>query len=65
MGLAEFDAEKDEEGKVQLTDKHLRAVAELSKDFKEYLNELHNGDEGKRAERKRDRLSAYNTEAPA
>ena len=53
VALAEYDAEKDEEGKILLTDKHLRAVVDLSKDFKNYLDALHVGDEAKRAERKR------------
>lgn len=38
-----------------LTDKHLRAVIELSKDFKTYLQELHRGDESKRAARRYER----------
>ena len=59
VALAEFDAEKDEEGKILLTDSHLRAVVELLKDFKDYLNTLHQGDEGKRAERKYDRLDSF------
>ena len=42
-----------------LTDAHLRAVVELSRDFKQYLHELHRGDEGKRAERKVERLDSY------
>lgn len=42
-----------------VTDEHLRAVVELSKDFKDYLNTLHQGDEGKRAERKFDRLGSH------
>lgn len=54
--LAEYDAEKDEEGKILITDVHLKAVVELSADFKTYLNELHRGDEAKRAERKYERL---------
>lgn len=53
---AEYDSEKDEEGKIILSDAHLRAVLELSKDFKVYLNDLHKGSEGKRAERKYERL---------
>jgi hypothetical protein len=32
-----YDAEKDEEGKILLTDNHLRAVMELSKDFEFYM----------------------------
>jgi hypothetical protein len=59
VALAEFDAEKDEENKIILTDNHLRAVVELSRDFKQYLNELHKADEGKRAERKYERLDSF------
>ncbi|KAI2776155.1 P-loop containing nucleoside triphosphate hydrolase protein [Daldinia loculata] len=59
VSLAEYDAEKGEDGKIMITDEHLRAVVELSKDFKNYLNELHKGDEGKRAERKYERLDSY------
>lgn len=42
-----------------MTDEHLRAVVELSKDFKDYLRELHQGDEGKRARSKFERLDEY------
>ncbi|EMR70898.1 putative aaa family atpase protein [Eutypa lata UCREL1] len=59
VSLAEYDAEKGEDGKIMVTDEHLRAVVELSKDFKDYLNTLHQGDEGKRAERKFDRLGSH------
>ncbi|KAG8170055.1 hypothetical protein KVR01_000800 [Diaporthe batatas] len=59
VSLAEFDAEKDEDGRIQVTDEHLRAVVELSKDFKDYLGELHQGDEGKRARSKFERLDEY------
>ncbi|KAI1383576.1 P-loop containing nucleoside triphosphate hydrolase protein [Hypoxylon trugodes] len=59
VSLAEYDAEKGEDGKILVTDEHLRAVVELSRDFKNYLNELHKGDEGKRAERKYERLDSY------
>lgn len=59
MALAEYEATKDEEGKIVLTDKHLKSVVEMSRDFKEYLNELHVGDEGKRAERRRERLDKH------
>jgi hypothetical protein len=59
VALAEFDAEKDEEGKVVVTDNHLRAVVELSKDFEDYLSKLHKGDESKRAERKGERLDSF------
>jgi hypothetical protein len=39
-----------------MTDTHLRSVVEMSRDFKEYLKDLHRGDEGKRAERRLERL---------
>ncbi|KAK4227773.1 ATPase [Podospora fimiseda] len=56
VAMAEYDAEKDEEGKILVTDTHLRAVVELSRDFKNYLNDLHRGSEAKRAERRQERL---------
>jgi hypothetical protein len=59
VSLAEYDAEKDEEGKILLTDDHLRAVVELSRDFEGYIDELHKGDEAKRAARKYERLDDY------
>lgn len=55
VSLAEYEDERDEEGKILLTDEHLRSVIELSKDFKDYLNELHKADEDKRAQRRFDR----------
>lgn len=61
VALAEFDGERDEDKKILLTDNHLRAVVEVSRDFKNYLHELHSGDEGKRAQRKYERLDSYNT----
>ena len=64
VSLAEFHGERDKEGKIILTDKHLRAVAELSRDFKHYLNTLHRGDEGKRAERKYERYDGDSYEQP-
>ncbi|KAK8072753.1 ATPAse [Apiospora saccharicola] len=59
VSLADYDAEKDEEGTILVTDQHLQAVVELSKDFKDYLKELHMGDEGKRAELRAERLDSY------
>ncbi|KAF5522806.1 ATPase family AAA domain-containing protein 3-B [Colletotrichum aenigma] len=59
IALAEYDAEKDREGRIMVKDDHLRAVVELSKDFKGYLNELHRRDEGKRAEQRIERLDSY------
>ena len=56
MALAEYEAVKDVEGKIVLTDKHLKSIVEMSRDFKSYLNDLHRGSEGKRAERRTERL---------
>ncbi|KAF2104706.1 ATPase [Rhizodiscina lignyota] len=60
VALAEYEAQRDEESKIIITDEHLKAVVELSKDFKEYLTELHIGDEGKRAEQRYERLDNFN-----
>ncbi|KAL1605010.1 hypothetical protein SLS60_004553 [Paraconiothyrium brasiliense] len=56
VALAEYEATKDSEGKIIMNDTHLRSVVEMSRDFKEYLKDLHRGDEGKRAERRFERL---------
>ena len=59
VALAEYDAEKDEEGKVLVTDTHLRAVAGFSRDFKNYLQTLHKGNEAARAQRKFERYDGF------
>ncbi|KAK8075519.1 ATPase [Apiospora hydei] len=59
VSLAEYDVKKDEEGTILVTDQHLRAVVELSKDFKDYLQELHSGDEDKRAQGRAERLDSF------
>ena len=59
MTLAEYDDERDQEGKIIVTDAHLRSVVGLSQDFNHYLDELHKGDESKRAERKYERLDTF------
>ncbi|KAL8365017.1 hypothetical protein RB595_004026 [Gaeumannomyces hyphopodioides] len=58
VALAEFDAEKDKEGKIKITDDHLRSVVELSGDFKKYLKVLHRGNEAQRAQRRFERLDS-------
>ncbi|KAJ4982815.1 hypothetical protein SVAN01_11688 [Stagonosporopsis vannaccii] len=55
VALAEYEAVKDSEGKIMITDKHLRSVVEMSRDFKKYINDIHRGDEDLRAERRRER----------
>ncbi|KAF9736630.1 AAA family ATPase [Paraphaeosphaeria minitans] len=37
VALAKYDTTKDSEGKIVMTDTHLRPVVEMSRDFKEYL----------------------------
>lgn len=59
VSLAEYHNEKDSEGKIKLTEAHLKSVVELSKDFKEYLDELHTGDEAKRARVRKERLDDF------
>ena len=49
VALAEYDAEKDEEGKILLKDTHLSSIVDMSRDFKAYLDETHGADEDKRA----------------
>lgn len=62
MALAEYDAEKDKEGNLVVTDKHFRAVVELSEDFNSYLKDLHRGDEAKRSQRYSERLDTFGKE---
>ncbi|KAF4954068.1 hypothetical protein FSARC_12235 [Fusarium sarcochroum] len=59
VSLAEYDAEKDDDGKILVNDDHFRAVMELSSDFKVYLNELHKKDEAQRAALKHERYDDY------
>ncbi|KAH7027063.1 hypothetical protein B0J12DRAFT_684444 [Macrophomina phaseolina] len=55
--MAEYDDERDKEGLILVQRKHLNAVVELSREFKGYLDELHQGDEAKRCGRKFERLA--------
>ncbi|VUC25648.1 unnamed protein product [Clonostachys rosea] len=45
VSMAEYYAEKDEDGRTLLKDDHLRAVLELSKDFNDYIRNVHKGDD--------------------
>ena len=49
----------DEEGKILLKDTHIMQIVRMSKEFKTYLQELHQGNESKRAERQRIRFDEY------
>ncbi|KAI1877844.1 uncharacterized protein JN550_000026 [Neoarthrinium moseri] len=59
VALAEYDGEKDEDGRIRVTDAHFKPILEMSQSFKKYLEELHMGDEAKRAERTYARLDGY------
>ncbi|KAI8315176.1 Lon protease [Colletotrichum sp. SAR11_240] len=59
VALAEYEADKDSEGRIKVKDDHLKAVVDLSKDFKSYLKDLHRKDEGKRAEHRHERLDSF------
>lgn len=56
VALAEYHGRKDEEGTILVTDADFRGVVGLAKDFRDYLQDLHKGDESKRAERSYSRL---------
>jgi hypothetical protein len=56
VALAEYKGETDADGKIVLTDNHLRAMVELSSDFKGYLDELHMANEEKRSQKRVERL---------
>ncbi|THW39225.1 hypothetical protein D6D22_06384 [Aureobasidium pullulans] len=51
VGLAEFECHKDSEGKIKLEEEHIAQVADISGEFKQYLDDTLVGDEDKRAER--------------
>ena len=59
VALAEFENHKDEEGRTLVEEHHIQQVADMSKDFKKYLDDLHQGDEAKRAIRSIDRNDAW------
>lgn len=60
VALAEHEGKRDKEGTILLTDRHLKSVLAFSKDFKNYLTELHEGnDEAMRAQRRKERLDDF------
>ncbi|KAL8827476.1 MAG: hypothetical protein Q9170_007000 [Blastenia crenularia] len=62
VALADYEGAKDEEGKILLKDTHIMQIVRMSKEFKTYLHELHQGDESKRAERQRIRFDEYDAQ---
>ena len=65
VALADFEGAKDEEGKILLKDTHIMQIVRMSKEFKTYLHELHQGDESKRAERQGVRYDNYDAQSGA
>ena len=63
VALADFEGAKDEDGKILLKDTHIMQIVRMSKEFKTYLRELHQGDESKRAERQRIRFDEYDAQS--
>ena len=63
VALADYEGAKDEEGKILLKETHIMQIVRMSREFKTYLNELHQGDESKRAERQRVRFDEYDAQS--
>ena len=63
VALADFEGAKDEEGKILLKDTHIMQIVRISKEFKTYLHELHQGDESKRAARQGMRYDDYDAQS--
>lgn len=59
VALADFENDRDDEDHILLKDTHIMQVVQMSKQFRDYLNKLHQGDEGKRAERERLRYDHF------
>jgi hypothetical protein len=61
VSLAEYEAQPYPgiENTIQVTEDHFKAVIELSRDFKEYLDELHLKSEDGRAAARLERLDSF------
>ncbi|KAG6362329.1 hypothetical protein INS49_010559 [Diaporthe citri] len=60
VALAEHENKQDREGTILVTERHLKSILALSKDFKNYLAELNDGrDEEMRAQVRRERLDDF------
>lgn len=59
MALAEAEGDKDEMGRVIIKPEHIKATVEMSKTFKEYLNELYAKNEEDRAAIRGNRYDAF------
>lgn len=58
VALADFDG-ANEDGKIVLRKTHIQQIVHMSQEFKDYLKQLHRGDEAKRADRQRIRHDEF------
>ena len=63
VALADFDGDKDEDGKIILRERHIQQIVHMSQEFKGYLKDLHRGDEAKRADRQRIRYDEFDAKS--
>ena len=59
VALADLDNEMNEDGKIILRERHIQQIVHMSQEFKDYLRELHHGDEAKRAHQQRNRYDEF------
>ncbi len=59
VALADFDNETIEDGKIVPRERHIQQIVHMSQEFKDYLKELHHGDEAKRAYQQRNRYDEF------
>ncbi|KAF9880062.1 hypothetical protein CkaCkLH20_02016 [Colletotrichum karsti] len=59
VALAEARAEKDSKGKIMIKPEHIKASAQMSKEFKHYLTKLHKQDPSKLAASMGNRYDAF------
>ena len=59
VALAEFEANRGPDGRILIDESHILQVAETSRDFKLYLEDLHDGNESVRALRAGNRADRF------
>lgn len=61
MALAEAQSNKDQKGRILIKSDHIKASAQMSRDFKDYLKALYKQNESKRAAMLGNRYDAFGT----
>jgi hypothetical protein len=59
VALAEAQGHKDKEGRILIRPEHIKATVQMSKEFKDYLSQVHKLDLSKRAAMFGHRYDAY------